>query len=87
MLNYFASDLSEISDLKYILNRLNNEKREFHIANEPIYTVLVTAMQMKLKMGSEEDVPLDDVMIYIENIPLSKNNQILKDLQTLQKIN
>lgn len=24
LLNYFASDLSEISDLKYILNRLNN---------------------------------------------------------------
>ena len=24
LLSYFASDLSEISDLKYILNRLNN---------------------------------------------------------------
>jgi hypothetical protein len=24
LLNYFASDLSEISDLKYILNRLNS---------------------------------------------------------------
>ena len=29
LLSYFASDLSAISDLKYILNRLNNEKREF----------------------------------------------------------
>jgi len=27
MLAYFASDLSEVSDLKYILNRINNEKR------------------------------------------------------------
>ena len=52
LLNYFASDLSEISDLKYILNRLNNKKREFHIQNEGIYAVLVRAMQMKLKLGS-----------------------------------
>lgn len=27
LLNYFMSDFSEISDLKCILNRLNNEKR------------------------------------------------------------
>lgn len=27
LLNYFKSELSEISDLKAILNRLNNEKR------------------------------------------------------------
>lgn len=27
MLNYFASDLSQVSDLKYILNRINNEKK------------------------------------------------------------
>jgi hypothetical protein len=59
LLNYFASDLSEISDLKYILNRLNNEKREFHIENEGIYIVLVRAMQMKLKLGSDNDIPLD----------------------------
>jgi hypothetical protein len=27
LLNYFASAKSEISDIKYILNRMNNEKR------------------------------------------------------------
>jgi hypothetical protein len=26
LLEYFESDLSEISDLKYLLNRMNNEK-------------------------------------------------------------
>jgi hypothetical protein len=30
LLNYFVSDISEISDLKYILNRINNRKEEFH---------------------------------------------------------
>ena len=87
LLNYFASDLSEISDLKYILNRLNNEKREFHIENEGIYVVLVRAMQMKLKLGSDNDIPLDQVMIYIENIPLSKNNTVIEDLKTVERIN
>lgn len=27
LLNYFASNKSEISDIKYLLNRMNNEKR------------------------------------------------------------
>lgn len=87
LLNYFASDLSEISDLKYILNRLNNEKREFHIENEGIYVVLVRAMQMKLKLGSDNDIPLDEVMIYVENIPLSKNNPVIEELKTVERIN
>lgn len=26
LLSYFKSDLSQISDLKYVLNRVNNEK-------------------------------------------------------------
>lgn len=30
LLNYFASNKSEISDIKYLLNRMNNEKKEFH---------------------------------------------------------
>jgi len=29
ILSYFSSDLSQISDLKYILNRVNNAKIEF----------------------------------------------------------
>lgn len=31
LLNYFASDLSEVSDIKHLLNRMNNEKKEFHM--------------------------------------------------------
>ena len=31
MLKYFLSDLSVVSDLKTIFNKLNNEKNEFHI--------------------------------------------------------
>lgn len=27
LLNYFASPKSEISDIKYLLNRMNNEKK------------------------------------------------------------
>lgn len=33
LLHYFASPLSEVSDIKHLLNRINNEKREFHEEN------------------------------------------------------
>lgn len=42
--------------------------------------MLVRGMQLKLKLGSEEDIPIDEVLIYIENIPLSQTNPIMKDL-------
>jgi hypothetical protein len=41
---------------------------------------------MKLKLGSENDIPFDEVMIYVENIPLSKTNPIIEDLNTVQRI-
>ena len=44
-------------------------------------------MQNKLKLGSNNDIPLDEVMIYVENIPLTKNNPIIEEIQTIQKIN
>jgi hypothetical protein len=44
-------------------------------------------MQTKLKLGSDNDIPLDEVMIYVENIPLTKHNPIIEELQTIQKIN
>lgn len=44
-------------------------------------------MQMKLKLGSDNDIPLDEVMIYVENIPLSKNNPVIEDLKTVERIN
>ena len=41
ILNYFISDLSSVSDLKYLLNRINNEKIEFHEKNQEMYEILV----------------------------------------------
>ncbi len=55
--------------------------------NEGIYEVLVRGMQTKLKLGSSNDIPLEEVMIYVENIPLTKNNPIIEQLKTIQKIN
>jgi hypothetical protein len=58
LLNYFISDLSEVSDLKYILNRINNQKLEFHKENQKMYMILVEALQRKLKIGTENDIPI-----------------------------
>lgn len=70
LLNYFVSDLSEVSDLKYILNRINNKKLEFHMKNQDMYEILVEALKRKMKMGTGSDIPLAEVLIYIESIPL-----------------
>ena len=70
LFSYFKSDVSEISHLKYLLNRINNEKKEFHSTHESMYYVLIKAMQIKLKLGSDNDIPVDEVLIYIENIPI-----------------
>lgn len=88
MLNYFKSDKSEISHLKYLLNRINNEKKEFHYNHESMYGVLVKAMQIKMKVGSDNDIPIDDVLIYLENIPITSNQskEIINDLEMIQKI-
>jgi hypothetical protein len=58
LLNYFISDLSEVSDLKYILNRINNQKLEFHKENQNMYMILVEALQHKLKVGTSNDIPI-----------------------------
>ena len=39
--NYFSADESSVADLKCILNKLNNEKNEFHITAEKLYEVLI----------------------------------------------
>ena len=53
-----------------------------------MYAVLVKAMQLKLKIGSKDDIPIDEVLIYLENIPITSHNnkQIIFELQQLQKI-
>lgn len=42
-----------------------------------MYEVLVKGMQMKIRLGSDNDVPIEDVIIYIDNIPFSKTNRII----------
>lgn len=66
--------MSEISDLKYILNRINNQKSEFHEKNENMYKVLVESIERKLKIGTGEDIPLVEVIMYVENIPLEEES-------------
>ena len=31
-----------------------------------------------MKLGSDNDIPLEEVMIYVENIPLSKQNPVIE---------
>jgi hypothetical protein len=70
-----------------LLNRINNEKREFHAENEEMYEVLMKGMQIKLKLGSQKDIPISEVLIYIENIPFGTDNPLAKELNILKRIN
>ncbi len=73
--------------MKYLLNRINNEKKEFHAKNEQMYAVLVKAMQFKIKIGSGNDIPVDEVLIYLKNIPIgSDNKQVIGELELVQRI-
>ena len=44
--------------------------------------MLVKAMQMKLRLGSEHDISIDEVLIYIENIPVGihENKEMIHEL-------
>lgn len=44
-------------------------------------------MQLKLKLGSDEDIPIDEVLIYIENIPINDEPMIETDLKLMKRIN
>lgn len=35
------------------------------------------AMQIKLTIGGPKDIPIEEILIYIENIPLSKDNDVM----------
>ena len=89
LLKYFKSDISDLSHLKYLLNRINNEKKEFHYTHESMYAILVKAMQIKLRVGGPNDIPIDEVLIYLENIPITRNTskEIIWDLEIIQKVN
>jgi hypothetical protein len=86
LLRYFSSGLSEVSDIKYLLNRINNEKREFHDENIEMYEVLVKGMQIKLRLGSSHDIPISEVLIYIAKIPLAHDHAVCHELALLKSI-
>jgi hypothetical protein len=35
-----------------------------------MYEILVEALERKLKIGTDSDIPIEEVLIYIDNIPL-----------------
>ena len=52
-----------------------------------MYAVLVKAMQFKIKIGSGNDIPVDEVLIYLKNIPIgSDNRQVIGELELVQRI-
>lgn len=88
MFDYFSSEESTVSDLKCILSKLNNEKNEFHINSEQLYEVLINAIMQKIKVGSNCDTPIDEILVYIENIPFPIHNEcIMTNLEYIQEIN
>lgn len=52
-----------------------------------MYAVLVKAMQFKIRIGSGNDIPVDEVLIYLKNIPIgSDNKQVIAELELVQRI-
>jgi hypothetical protein len=44
-------------------------------------------MQFKIKIGSGNDIPVDEVLIYLKNIPIgSENRQVIGELELVQRI-
>lgn len=44
-------------------------------------------MQIKLIIGGDNDIPIEETLIYIENIPLSKDHDAMSELEIVQRIN
>lgn len=52
-----------------------------------MYEVLIKGMQIKLKLGSKNDIPIEEVLIYLTKIPLKEGNVLEQELKVLQEIN
>lgn len=63
-----------MADLKCIFNKLNNEKNEFHMTAEKLYQVLIEAIMIKIRIGSTSDTPIEEILVYILNIPFPIHN-------------
>lgn len=86
LLNYFKKPVSQLSDIKYLLNRINNEKKEFHTGHQDMYKILVEAMTYKMMIGTDNDIPLSEIIIYIQNVPLERNNEMFSKLTVIHEI-
>jgi hypothetical protein len=53
MFNFFKSEDSSLSDLKIILNKFNNEKKDFHQKNHKIFDVIVKGLMEKINIGTD----------------------------------
>jgi hypothetical protein len=84
ILTYFKASYSTIADLKYLLNRINNQKMEFHEENQNLYRILVEAIYYKLRWENGQQPPIQDILVYFESIPMS--NDELSKLQEVQKV-
>lgn len=45
------------------------------------------ACELKIRIGSDNDIPIDEIMLYLENIPLTEESPVLHELTRIQKIN
>ena len=54
--------------------------------NQHLIYVLVKSCALKIRVGSENDIPIDEIMCYLENIPLEKGSLVLQELTKIQKI-
>jgi hypothetical protein len=52
-----------------------------------MYEMLIRALQFKLHIGGPADVPIEEVLLYVQKIPVSPNNKaILDELSAIQRI-
>lgn len=55
--------------------------------HQPMYEMLIRALQYKLHIGGPSDVPIEEVLLYVQNIPVSSNNQaMLNELSSIQRV-
>jgi hypothetical protein len=57
---------------------------EFHESNQNLYKVLVEAVYYKLRWKNNQPIPIKDVLVYFESIPLYEEE--LTKLQQIEKI-
>lgn len=52
-----------------------------------MYEVLIKGMQIKLILGSDRDIPIEEVLIYLTKIPLKEGNVLEEEMRVLKEIN